>query len=185
MTGYDERHGIMRQRLGNLARQHAVAELRGDLSVREHATRRNAAGNRVDAAGELGNAIEIDRYGAEILSLAGEQADDIDNGTRDIGRRRGFARIRKATRYPGTRRTLALFRKLHPGNAAAAPHDAAIANRGRKQVKAEIAHDPYLITEVTPVHPKAATVPQSALRGFLIRFQGNAQRFWNRPRPAA
>ena len=77
----------------------------------------------------------------EILRRAAEQSRDIVDGALHVGRRHGFARLRMATPDAGSGRPFARLRKLHAGDAATAPNDAAAADRSVEYRKAKAIHD--------------------------------------------
>lgn len=130
MAGHDDRAGILRQGLRDVAGQIAVAETLGDFAVGKRRAGGDAADDLVNASMELRHRIEIDPHMIQISALAAEQRNNIVDGALHVGRRFAFVRRGKAPQQAVARRGLAPFGQLHASNAALAPHDAAAPDRG-------------------------------------------------------
>ena len=75
--------------------------------------RRDGAGDVVDAAVELGNAVEIEHDVGEIVRLAREQFDDAVDRALHLGGRRRLRDIAMALADAGAGLVLAPHRQLH------------------------------------------------------------------------
>jgi hypothetical protein len=101
-----------------------------NIAIGHGLARRNGARDVVDAAVELGNAVEIQLDVGEVVRLALEQLDDaVDRGLHLRGRRH-FDQIVMALLQAGAGLLFVTHRQLHRGDAALAPHDAAAADCG-------------------------------------------------------
>jgi hypothetical protein len=91
---HDERKRIAPERLPDIARQAALAQLNGNLAVGAGRAARNGARDRVDATVEVRHAVQVERDRGEIGLLAAQQRDDAVDRALHIRRRRRFARLR-------------------------------------------------------------------------------------------
>jgi glyoxylase-like metal-dependent hydrolase (beta-lactamase superfamily II) len=127
---HHDRTGIAPERLADIARQLDAAEPFGDIAVGQRLARRNGAGDIVDAAVELRNAVKIEHDFREIVRLAREQLDDSVDCVLHLGRRRHLRDVAITMADAGAGLVLAPHRQLHRVDAARAPRDAAAADRG-------------------------------------------------------
>src|SRR5882724_873416 len=125
---HHDRTGIAAERLPDIPRQLDAAEPLGDIAIGRGLARRNAAGDVIDAAMELRNAVEIERHVVEIVRLALKQRDHALDGVLYFGRRRRLRDVAIALEDAGTGLVLASHRQLYPVDAARAPHDPATAD---------------------------------------------------------
>ncbi len=84
---------------------------------------------------ERRHAVEVERDRGKIDALAPQQRRDALERTLDGGRRRRFARLRKAPDETRARVAFVRLGKLHGEDAAPAPRDAATADRRVEQRK--------------------------------------------------
>jgi len=141
MARHYDRERVSRERLPHGARRAARTEPGRDVAVRERRARRNGAHEIVDAAVERRYAIHVEHDGGEIARLAAQERDDAVERALHVGRRWGFARVRKSMEHARARLDLARLRELHTDDAAPAPRDAASANRRIEEGKAVCRHD--------------------------------------------
>src|SRR5262249_14491880 len=142
----DERERVSPERLPDVARQPPFAEPSRDLPVRERGARRNAARDLVDAAIKLRHPIHVERGGGKIARFAAQQRDDaVDHAPHVRGRRR-LARMGISPQETRAGPRLARLRRLHAGDAARAPCDAASADIGIEERKAVFRHGAAILT---------------------------------------
>ena len=93
MAGHDDRERVAPERLADRLCGAALADPLGDLAVRDRLARRDRAGDRVDAAVELRNALHVEHDRREVARLALEQRDDRVDRALYVRRRRRLARV--------------------------------------------------------------------------------------------
>src|ERR1700726_3915185 len=140
MAGHHDRTGIAPERLADVARQLDAAEPFGDIAIGHRLAWWDGAGDVIDAAVELGNAVEIEGDIPEIVRFAREQLDDPVDRALYVTRRRRLRDIAMALADAGTGLVLVPHRQLHRTDAARTPHDAAAPDRGVEDCKAVSAH---------------------------------------------
>src|SRR6202011_4535456 len=140
MAGHHDRTGIAPECLADVARQLDATEPFGDIAIGHRLARRDGAGDVIDAAIELGNAVEIEGDIPEIVRLAREQLDDTVDRALYFSRRRRLRDIAMALADAGPGLVLVPHRQLHATDAARTPHDAAAPDGGVEDCKAVSGH---------------------------------------------
>jgi hypothetical protein len=85
-------------------------------------------------------AVQVERDWDKFARRAAQQRRDAVDRALDLGRRRGFGRLRLLRDQLGARLAVARFGQLHAADAARAPGDAATAERRVEEGKADIGH---------------------------------------------
>src|SRR6202140_193033 len=132
---HHDRTGIAPERLADIARQLDAAEPLGDVAIGHGLARRNGAGDVIDSAVELGNAVEIEHDVGKVVRLAREQFDDPADRALHFGRWQRLREFAMGLTNAGAGLVLAAHRQLHAIDAAGTPNDAAAADRGVEDCK--------------------------------------------------
>src|SRR6202041_751524 len=118
MTRHHDRTGVAAERLADIARQFDATEFLGDIAIGHGLARRNAAGDIVDAAVEVGHTVEIERDVSEIIGFTRQQFDDAIDRALHLFRRRGLADIAVALPNAGAGLLITAHRQLQTVDAA-------------------------------------------------------------------
>ena len=121
-------HGFSSERGSDLARQQFVAQPLGDFAVSHRLSRRDCPRYGVDTGVELRCAFIVDRHAGEIDRFSAQQRNDTVDRSLHLRGWWRFPGARKAPQHAGARRPLICLGKLHAGNSARRPDDAARAD---------------------------------------------------------
>ena len=138
VTGHDDRKWVAAEGLTDRARLVSIPAPRGQFAVGERATWLDRAGRRVDTAGELRDALQVELRLSQVARLALQQRDDVVDDVLDRLRGHGRTDTRQPLPQPCTRPGVARFRQQHGANAVLSPGNPAGPDRRREQ--AELDH---------------------------------------------
>ena len=124
----------------DIARQLDAAELLGDVAIGDGLAGRDGAGDLVDAAVEVGHAVEIERDVGEIVRLAREQFCDAVDRLSHLGGRFGLGGVGMALADAGADLLLAAHGQLRAVDTTRAPGDGTEADPGVEQGKMLVGH---------------------------------------------
>src|SRR5215204_6462729 len=160
VAGDDDRERVPPERLADRACAPRIAELRGEFAVGARLTRRDRSRELEHAPVELQHVVHVERDVVEAHALAAQQGRHAVDRTVRVRARRGLASTRVLAPQPRDRRVVARLRKLHAGDAAVTPRDAAAAECGVEQRKS-FSHDMLQVNAARYFRPSFAI--QSAI----------------------